>query len=154
MPKIDISSQPLQSGTRYPAPYDAPVKERQWRRLGDAAGLTQFGVNLVTLKPGVWSSQRHWHALEDEFVMVQQGEVVLIDDGGETILRAGECAGFKAGDRNGHHFINRSAADAVLLVVGSRRDDDWGEYSDIDMKFGDDRYQPGGAYTRNDGTPF
>lgn len=154
MPKIDIAALSTQSGTRYPPPYDAPCKAREWKRLGDAAGLTQFGVNLLTLKPGVWSSQRHWHATEDEFVMVQAGEVVLIDDSGETVLRAGDCAGFKAGDRNGHHLINRSEADAVVLVIGSRRDDDWGEYSDFDMRFSENRYSGPGGYTKKDGTPF
>jgi len=154
MPRIDILSAPLGKGSRYPAPFDEPCRERTWRRLGDAAGLTQFGANLVTLKPGVWSSQRHWHALEDEFVHVLQGEVVLVDDSGEQVMRAGDCAGFKAGERNGHHFINRSRADAVLLVVGSRDEDDHGEYPDIDMKFLPDRYAGKGGYVHKDGRPY
>src|SRR5215813_1645717 len=105
------------------------------RRLGLAAGLTQFGVNLTRLPAGSWSSQRHWHAREDEFVYVLSGEVVLIEDGGEVALRAGDAAGFKAGVRNGHHFVNRADSEALLLVVGSRDDADHGEYPDIDMKF-------------------
>jgi uncharacterized cupin superfamily protein len=135
MPKIDLAKAAKGQGTRYPAPFAAPCKGRKWLRLGDAGGLTQFGVNLLTLEPGVWSSQRHWHALEDEFVQVLEGEVVLVDDGGEQLMRAGDCAAFKAGDRNGHHLQNRSNAAAKLLVIGSRSDDDWGEYPDIDMQF-------------------
>jgi uncharacterized cupin superfamily protein len=147
MPKIDVDSAPKGEGTRYPAPYAEPCKGRRWLRLGDAGGLTQFGVNLLTLEPGVWSSQRHWHALEDEFVQVLEGEVVLIDDSGEQIMRAGDCAAFKAGDRNGHHLQNRSSVPAKLLVVGSRNDDDWGEYADIDMKF----LPRDGGYARKNG---
>jgi len=154
MPKVTVEQAPESSGTRYPEPFAAPCRERRWRRLGDAAGLTQFGVNLLTLKPGVWSSQRHWHALEDEFVHVVSGEVVLVDDAGEQLLRAGDCAGFKAGDRNGHHFINRSKGDAVLLVVGSRNDADHGEYPDIDLRFGTGRYSGKGTYSHKDGTSY
>lgn len=135
MPTIDLAKAAKGQGTRYPAPFAAPYKGRKWLRLGDAGGLTQFGVNLLTLEPGVWSSQRHWHALEDEFVQVLEGEVVLVDDSGEQLMRAGDCAAFKAGDRNGHHLQNRSNAAAKLLVIGSRSDDDWGEYPDIDMQF-------------------
>jgi uncharacterized cupin superfamily protein len=94
MPKIDLDTAPKGEGTRYPAPYNAPCKERKWIRLGDAAGLTQFGVNLVTLEPGVWSSQRHWHEKEDEFVWVLEGELTLVTDEGETIMHPGDCAGF------------------------------------------------------------
>ena len=154
MPKINVSTAPESRGTRYPAPHDVPCRDRRWLRLGDACGLSQFGVNLVTLPPGVWSSQRHWHALEDEFVYVIAGEVVLVDDAGEHPMRAGECAGFPAGQRNGHHFINRSASPAVLLTVGSRNDDDHGEYSDIDMKFIPGRYGGGGGFVRKDGSAF
>ena len=154
MPKIDMANAPESRGSRYPQAYAAPCEARAWRRLGDAAGLKQFGVNLLTLEPGVWSSQRHWHALEDEFAYVLSGEVVLIDDAGEHQLRAGDCAGFPAGDRNGHHFVNRSAQDAVLLVVGSRIDADHGEYSDVDMKFLPGRYAGGAGFVRKDGTPY
>jgi uncharacterized cupin superfamily protein len=150
MPKIDLETAPKGQGTRYPAPYDAPCKDRKWLRLGDAAGLTQFGVNLVTLEPGVWSSQRHWHSHEDEFVQVIEGEVVLVDDSGEHVMRAGDCAGFKAGDRNGHHLQNRSDRPARLLVVGSRHEEDWGEYPDIDMKFLPSR----GGYAKKNGEPL
>jgi uncharacterized cupin superfamily protein len=119
--KIDIETAPTRFGTGYPAPFDAPCKGRRRWRLGDAVGLTQFGVNLLRLPPGQWSSQRHWHEAEDEFTYVLEGAVVLVTDAGETPLNAGDCAGFKAGEPNGHTFENRSEADAVLLEVGSRR---------------------------------
>jgi uncharacterized cupin superfamily protein len=155
MPKIDLSKAPTFTGTRYPAPFDVPCRNRSSTRLGDAASLTQFGVHLLRLPPESWSSQRHWHALEDEFVWILEGEVVLVTDAGETPMRAGECAGFKAGDRDGHCFQNRSPRDAVLLVVGTRDDKDWGEYPDIDMKFTPGRYsgtQP--IFRKKDGTPY
>ena len=154
MPRIDAASAPRSTGSGYPPPFDEPCKARESVRLGLAAGLTQFGVNLVVLKPGAWSSQRHWHAKEDEFVWVLEGDLVLIDDDGETILKAGDCAGFKAGDRNGHHLVNRSAKDACFLAVGTRDDDDHGEYPDIDMCFRPSRYSGGGGFTHKDGTPY
>ena len=154
MSKIDPVTAPRAQGSRYPAPFDAPCKARHWLRLGDAAGLTQFGVNLLTLEPGTWSSQRHWHSHEDEFVYVLEGEVTLVTDAGAEPLRAGDCAGFKAGSRDGHHLRNESGAKAVLLVVGSRNDADHGEYPDIDLKFTAGRYSGGGAYLHKDGTPY
>jgi uncharacterized cupin superfamily protein len=154
MPKIDKLGAPAASGTRYPAPFDQPCRNRTWRRLGEAVGLTQFGVNLLRLPAGVWSSQRHWHAHEDEFVYVLQGQVVLVTDEGEELLRAGDCAGFKAGVRNGHCLQNRSPQDAELLVVGSRNDADHGEYSDIDMVFTAGRYSGQGSYRHKDGSPY
>lgn len=155
MAKIDKQSAPAGAGTRYPAPFDEPCKRRSWRRLGDAAGLTQFGVNQVLLPPGVWSSQRHWHSHEDEFVYVLRGEVVLVTDLGEELLRAGDCAGFKAGVKNGHCLQNRSQQDVELLVVGSRHDDDHGEYPDIDMIFTAESSGPKGSeYQHKDGRPY
>lgn len=154
MGKIDVGQAPVSTGTRYPAPYDEPCKRRENIRLGQAGGLTQFGVNITLLKPGVWSSQRHWHAKEDEFVYVLEGEVVLVTDEGEQILRPGDCAAFKAGARNGHCLQNRSNADVRVLTVGSIDDADWGEYPDIDMKFLAGRYSGGGGYVRKDGTPI
>ncbi len=150
MKKIDLDTAPKGEGTRYPPPHNAPCKDRRWVRAGDAAGLTQFGVNIVTLDPGVWSSQRHWHSHEDEFVYMLEGELVLITDAGEEIMRPGDCAGFTAGDRDGHHLQNRSGKPARFLVVGSRNPEDWGEYPDLDMKF-----LPGrGGYTRKNGEPL
>ena len=131
--KIDIDKAPTVSGSRYPAPFDAPCRDRVRKRLGDAAGLSQFGVNLLRLTPGSWSSQRHWHTTEDEFIYVVSGEVVLVTDAGAEVLQAGDCAGFKAGAPNGHHLQNRSRADAVVLEVGSRRSDDEADYPDIDL---------------------
>jgi len=149
MPKIDIDQAPTGHGTGYPDPYAEPCLARRRWKLGDAVGLDQFGVNLLRLPDGAWSSQRHWHEGEDEFVWVVEGEVVLIDDAGETVLKAGDCAGFKAGVRNGHHIVNRSGREAVLLEIGTRTPGgDRGVYPDIDMQFG-----PGG-YRRMDGTPY
>ncbi len=154
MPKIDIAAVPESLGSRYPAPFDEPCKQRAVKRLGDAVGLTQFGVSLVRLEPGVWSSQRHWHTHEDEFVRILDGEVILVTDRGEEAMRAGDSAAFKAGVRDGHCFQNRASTPAVLLVVGSRNDEDHGEYSDIDMVFTAGRYSGKGSFLRKDGTPY
>src|SRR5947207_7050817 len=110
--RIDISRLEAIAGTLYPPPYDEPCRARQRTKLGDPAGLTQFGVNLLVLPPGAWSSQRHWHTAEDEFVYVLSGEVTLVTDAGDEVLRAGDCAGFKAGDSDGHCLQNRSPAEA------------------------------------------
>jgi uncharacterized cupin superfamily protein len=149
MPKIDLAKAPVRTGSRYPAPYDVPCRDRHRLQLGDAGGLTQFGVNLLTLKPGVWSSQRHWHRQEDEFVYILSGEAVLVTDAGEEVMRAGDCAAFPAGEQNGHHLINRSAADVVLLEIGTRTGTDTGVYSDIDMLFDMRR-----GFSRKDGTSY
>ncbi len=145
MPKIDLSSAPRRSGTGYPPPYDAPCGERSWLELADAAGLTLVGINLLTLPAGQWSSQRHWHLDEDEFVFVVSGEVVLVEDEGETVLCAGDCAAWKAGVENGHHIQNRSTADAVLLQVGNPTNPatEHVDYPDIDLiiRPGDDGYR-------------
>jgi uncharacterized cupin superfamily protein len=134
MPKIDKDAAPTRFGSGYPPPYDEPCKGRRRWKLGDAAGLTQFGVSLLRLPAGGWSSQRHWHSAEDEFVWVLEGEVVLVTDAGEQVMRPGDCAGFPAGVPNGHHLQNRTDAEAVLLEVGSRRpDDDGADYPDIDL---------------------
>ena len=149
--RIDPKDLPTHLGTFYPPPYHQPCKTRERRKLGDAAGLSQFGVNLLRLPPGSWSSQRHWHTEQDEFVYIVSGEVVLVTDAGEEILKAGDCAGFKAGDKDGHHLQNRSNIDAVLLEVGTRTATDSGEYPDIDLAF-----KTGGPtmYSRKDGTPY
>ncbi len=149
--KIDIPAAPQIKGARYPMPFDEPCASRHRWRLGDAAGLTQFGVNLLRLPPGAWSSQRHWHSTEDEFVYVVEGEVVLVTDAGEELLRAGDCAGFKADDPDGHHLQNRSDRDAVLLEVGTRRPGEgMVDYPDIDLQF------PKGSKTfhHRDGRPY
>lgn len=134
MPKIDIAQVPIETATRYPKPFDQMVQGRARQRLGNAVGLDQFGVNLCRLPPGAASSQRHWHKHEDEFVYVLDGEVVLIEDGGETVLKAGEAAAWKAGAPNGHCLINRSNGDAVILEVGTRAPAENAIYADIDMQ--------------------
>src|SRR4026209_1663214 len=120
MPKIDMTAVPVRKGCGYSPPFDAPCATRTRRRLGDAGGLRDFGVNLMTLPPGGWSSQRHWHSEEDAFVFVVEGELVLVEDNAETLLRKGDCAGFPKASGNGHHLQNRSSEIAVYLEVGSR----------------------------------
>ena len=150
MPKIDIEKVPLRKGSGYPAPFDAPCAERTRRRLGDAGGLRDFGVNLMTLPPGGWSSQRHWHSHEDEFVHVLQGELTLVEDEGETLLRPGDCAAFPKGSRNGHHLRNHGSATAVYFEVGSRDANDVTTCSDIDMMSAN----ADGRFVHKDGTPY
>ena len=152
MPKIDIARIAPLFGSTYPPPFHEPCRGRERRPLGDAVGLTQFGVNELRLPPGAWSSQRHWHHFEDELVYVLSGEVVLVSDAGEEVLRAGDCAGFRAGDKDGHHLQNRSDALAVVLEIGTRTKPDPAEYPDIDLvATGTDGP---GEYTRKDGTPY
>jgi uncharacterized cupin superfamily protein len=148
MKRIEIEAAETRTGSHYPAPFHESVKDRVRRRLGLAAGLTQFGVNLLTLRPGVWSSQRHWHSRDEEFVFVVSGELTLVTDAGEEVLRAGDCAGFKAGEPDGHQLINRSDQDAVVLEIGTDHADDVCTYSDIDMIA-----SPTG-YARKDGTLY
>ncbi|MES2032683.1 MAG: cupin domain-containing protein [Pseudomonadota bacterium] len=152
MPMLDLEAMPLRGGSGYPAPLDEPCKRRSWRQLSGGAGLTLVGINLLTLPAGQWSSQRHWHDDEDEFVWVVSGEVVLVEDEGETVLRAGDCAAWKAGVANGHHLQNRMQQDAVLLQVGNPTDEsrETVDYPDLDMII-----TPGGeGYRRRDGTLY
>ena len=150
--RIDIAKLAPTIGSLYPPPYDQPCRTRERKKLGDAAGLTQFGVNLLRLPPGAWSAQRHWHTHEDEFVYVVQGEVVLVTDDGEETLRAGDCAGFKAGAPNGHCLQNRSNAEVIALEVGTRSSECSAYYPECDM------VAPAGGkpaiFTRRDGTPY
>lgn len=134
MPVIDPATVPLKTGSIYPSPYAEMMAGRSSLRLGEAGGLTQFGVNLVTLEPGALSSLRHWHLHEDEFVMVTMGECTLVQDAGETVMHPGDCAAFPAGDRDGHHFINRTANPACFLVVGTKAPREVATYSDIDFR--------------------
>ena len=151
MKKLDLAAIPLESGNNYPPPFDVPCLGADWRKLGRFAGLTAFGVNLSRIPPGVWTSQRHWHTVEDEFVFVVEGELILVTDSGEEVLRAGDCAAFKAGDPDGHHLINRSDRDAILLEVGNAAPtEDRCIYSDIDMVA--EPAEPG--YRHKDGRPY
>jgi len=152
MPKLDLDNLPIRTGSIYPAPFAAQMAGRSSVRLGDAGGLTQFGVNLVTLQPGAMSSLRHWHRHEDEFVMVMSGVCTLVQDGGKTVLIAGECAAFPAGVEDGHHLINETDEVARFLVVGSKADPEFATYSDVDLKV----EMSGGKATflHKDGTPY
>jgi uncharacterized cupin superfamily protein len=152
MPKIDIDGLNSDSATGYPEPFRQIVLGRSRKRLGNAADLTQFGVNLTTLKPGAASAQRHWHAAEDEFVYMLAGEVMLCEDGGEVVLRPGDAAGFKAGVANGHCLVNRSASDAVYLEIGTRAVHERAEYPDIDMRV--ERDEKGMRYLHKSGEPY
>ncbi|WP_424989891.1 cupin domain-containing protein [Fluviibacterium sp. S390] len=152
MPKIDPATVPLKTRSIYPAPYAAQMAGRKSLRLGQAGGLTQFGVNLVILKPGARSSLRHWHLNEDEFVMVLEGDLTLIDDDGETAMAPGDCAAFPAGDANGHCFVNRSEAEGRFLVVGSKAPHEVATYSDIDLKV--TMAEGAATFTRKDGSPY
>jgi len=140
MPKIDIAKVPADTACPYPDPFWEPIVGRARQRLGNAVGLSQFGVNLTTLKPGAWSSQRHWHRNEDEFVYVLEGEITLVEDHhSETVLKAGDAAGWKANGGVGHCLINRTQRDAVYIEVGTRTVNETTVYSDIDMRLERDR---------------
>jgi uncharacterized cupin superfamily protein len=152
MPKIDIASLPTDRRTGYPPPFDRVVIGRERKRLGNAAGLDQFGVNLTTLRPGAASALRHWHEQEDEFVYVLEGELVLIENEGETVLRPGDAAGFKANTPNGHHLINKSDRPAVYLEIGTRSRNEKVEYSEVDLLVVRD--QSGMRYAHKNGEPY
>lgn len=151
MKKVNIDKAPTRLGTGYPEPYDQPCRTRKRWRLGNAAGLTQFGVNLLRLPAGAWSSLRHWHESEDEFVYVLDGEVVLVTNSGEEILRAGDCAGFKADDKDGHHLQNRGSKEALILEIGTRNPQgDVVDYPDIDLA----TRSGSSGYVHKDGRPY
>lgn len=150
MPKIDIASLPVKTGSGYPGHRAALMGDRSQVALGDPLGLTQFGVNLVTLRPDAQSSLRHWHEKQDEFLVVTQGVCTLIDDTGETELMPGDCAAFPAGDPNGHHLVNKTDQDAAFVVVGTRTETEVGYYSDEDMMV---TFENGHfTFTRKDGS--
>ncbi len=148
MPKIDIDTIPQSNTTGYPAPFDTEVAGRYWRRLAPPSGLTMLGASHVVLKPGAWSSQRHWHDGEDELVIMLSGEAVLIEDEGETVLRSGDVAAFPMGIANGHNLQNRSDSDCVFIAISAGDKDSGGAYSDIDMTFSKD------GYFHKDGTRY
>lgn len=148
MPRLDLDCVPPVNATGYPEPFAADVAGRWYRRLAPLGGLTRMGASQVVLKPGGWSSQRHWHRGEDELLVMIAGEAVLVEDGGRTVLRAGDICAWPAGVENAHHLINESDADCVFVCV-SAGEDAGGSYSDIDMMWTAD-----GAYRHKDGTPY
>jgi uncharacterized cupin superfamily protein len=148
MKRIDLSTVPAQTGSHYPSPFDVPCSGQATQRLARIAGLTLFGVNLTVIEPGAWSSQRHWHSHEDEFIWVLEGELTLVTDAGEEILRAGDCVAFRRGDPDGHHLVNKSSLPAKVLEIGNSDPQDRCAYSDIDM-IADAR-----GYVHRDGTPY
>jgi len=152
MPKVDISKAKVRTGSNYPPQFQNVVQGREKSVLGDLVGLTQFGVNLTRLKPGAGSALRHWHENEDEFVYILEGELVLVEDEGETLLRTGDAAGFKAGVANGHHLVNRTQRDAVYLEIGSRSKHERVEYPDVDLVAVRDDH--GWRFTRKNGDPY
>ena len=154
MPKVDLNAAETVTGTNYPAPYDAPCKRRHRIQVGDAGGLTQFGAHVITLPPGEWSSQRHWHTHEDELVYIMSGTPTLIDDNGEQLLTPGDFTAHPAGHANGHHMINRTDKDVVFLIIGTRNPcEDNVHYPDIDLAIPANS-TPNRAFTRKDGTPY
>ncbi len=148
MPKIDLEAIPQTNRTGYPPPFDAPVQGRWYRRLGPPSGLTEIGASHVVLKPGAWSSQRHWHDDEDELLVMISGEAVLVEDAGRTLIKPGDICAWPMGVTDGHHLINESDADCVFVAIGAGNQAGAGAYSDIDMKFSGD------GYFRKDGTPY
>ena len=152
MPKIDIAKATVRTKGVYPEPWRAITEGREKAALGDVVGLTQFGVNLTRLKPGAASALRHWHQAEDEFVYVLEGEIMLIEDGGTTVLQRGDAAGFKAGVANGHHLVNKSQCDAVYLEVGTRAKRERAHYSDVDLIL--DRDESGFRFSRRSGEAY
>lgn len=147
MPKLDLASIPQSNATGYPAPFDEAVQGRWWRRLAPAAGLTLMGASHVVLKPGAWSSQRHWHNDEDELLVMLSGEAVLVEDQGRTVLHAGDVCGWAKGVANGHKLVNESDKDCSFVAISAGPEGS-GCYSDIDMRWGPE------GFTRKDGTPF
>jgi uncharacterized cupin superfamily protein len=152
VPKIDIDKIAPDTSSGYPAEFRAAISGRSRKRLGRAAALDQFGVNLCTLKPGAASSLRHWHRHEDELVYVLEGEVVLVEDEGETVLKSGDAAAWKAGAQNGHCLVNRSQRDAAFLEIGSRKPVETAVYPDIDLMFV--REEKNARFTRKNGEPY
>jgi uncharacterized cupin superfamily protein len=148
MPKIDLDAIPQTNATGYPPPFNAAMAGRHYRRLAPTGGLTAMGASHVVLKPGGWSSQRHWHDDEDEMLVLLTGEAVLIEDAGRTVLKPGDVCAWPMGSTNGHHLINESDADCSFIAIGAGNTKGSGAYSDIDMKF------DGDGYFRKDGTPY
>jgi uncharacterized cupin superfamily protein len=152
LPALDPSAIKAVAGSSYPDAFKPRVAGRAKRRLGDALGLKNFGVNLTTIQPGAYTALRHWHSREDEFIYLLSGELVLVSDAGEQLLKPGMCAGFPAGKADGHCLVNRTGEDAVYLEVGDRRPDDAVTYPDDDIS--GLATPQGRRFTRKDGTPY
>ncbi len=154
LPALDPATVALRTESDYPPQFQVSVAGLERRRLGDATGLKNFGVNLVRLPPGVASALRHWHTKQDEFVFLLQGELVLVTDAGEQVLTPGMAAGFPAGKPDGHHLVNRSDRDALYLEIGDRMPGDEGDYPDIDMVWRIKGDPNNSVYLHKDGTPY
>jgi uncharacterized cupin superfamily protein len=152
MPKVDLAKAVVRIKGVYPQPHRSVTDGREKAALGNVAGITQFGVNLTRLKPGAASALRHWHEQEDEFVYLLEGELVLIEDDGETVLGPGDCAGFKAGAPNGHQLVNRSQHDARYLEIGTRAATERAHYPDVDLVM--ERDAAGMRFLRKSGEPY
>jgi uncharacterized cupin superfamily protein len=152
MPKIDVAKAAVRTKGIYPQPWRSVTEGREKAALGDLAGLTQFGVNLTRLKPGAASSLRHWHEAEDEFIYVLEGEITLIEEGGEIVLQPGDAAGFKAGVPHGHQLVNRAQRDALYLEIGTRAARERAHYSDVDLML--DRDERGARFSDRSGKPY
>ena len=152
MPKVDIAKVPVKSGTFYPAQFQAECLGRHKQAIGDAAGLTQFGVNITRISPGAASALRHWHEQEDEFIYVLEGELVLVENDGEVVLKPGDAAGFKAGSGNAHRLINRGNRDAVYFDVGTRAKSERVHYPDVDLVM--ERDDKSRRYLHRSGEPY
>jgi len=149
MPKLDLNAIAQTNATGYPPPFDRDVDKRWYRRLAPIAGLTKLGASQIVLKPGGFSSQRHWHRVQDELLIMLEGEAILHEDEGESTLTAGDIVAWPAGVQNGHRIENRSGADCIFVAIsGGDRDTDSGEYPDIDMVFDSD------GYARKDGARY
>lgn len=152
MPKIDLDKIPFKHLGVYPEEFRHVIAGREKKQLGDAAGLTQFGVNITHLAPGAASALRHWHEAEDEFIYLLEGELVLVEDAGETTLRPGDAAGFKANSGNGHCLINRTGKIVLYLEIGTRAGRERVVYPDADLIM--ERDQNGRRYLHRSGEPY
>lgn len=148
MPKVDLDRVEPSNATGYPDPFHQQVQGRWWKRIAPLAGLTELGASHVTLEPGAWSSQRHWHKGEDELLIMLGGSATLVEDDGETGLQAGDIVAWAKGVANGHHLINRSDAPCTFVAI-SAGPDTGGDYPDLDMVWTED-----GRFTRRDGTEY
>jgi uncharacterized cupin superfamily protein len=152
MPKIDRSKIPFANNPSYPKEFAPVIEGREKQKLGDAVGLTQFGVNVARIKAHSKSALRHWHESEDEFIYMLEGELVLHEDDGETVLKPGDAAGWRANGGIGHCLINRTGKDALYLEVGTRSKDERVHYPDVDFRM--ERDGTSRRWMRKNGEPI